>query len=349
MVKAILGTLSPQIVVILFTIAPFWALGQNHLFLVPQTQQKMTPSVNPQDFEALKKKAIEEMTIKYGVKNEPYTDVKGAFQLKTPKYTNKLLKHGGGVVDGGGGNTSSLNNELLDHALYADLQKLESQELKETLESVFGSRLNELRTSLPRFQEWLDSGFSKPWYLDTKAFNKEICPRAASGTCQTADAVHINADRYKQATNHERAQIIILELIKYHSLELPNDTAGKTATEIRQTMLNSRVKAEDFFSLLVKKQLLLPSEPLEATRAALVRHYDELLKPLRENTFPTFLQSCPNSPFSISKTFHKTIGQYMEFANRCAAWLKPEVDGEACDMDKIAEFMVQFQLYCSKN
>ena len=360
--KSILSTSYASVFACLFTFAPILAQAETITVAQGQTQ----PTVNfwgepqtvdmmavlkkqdPEKAKALTQKAIEELKQKYDFKITPYSPTKPAFNLKAVKASQKMLQGGGGGVDGGGGNLATQNGELLDRYQYSDLTKIEVEELTTTINKYYETRIQNFETEIPGFKNWLLFGFEKPWFLDSKTFDKTQCPAAQLNSCQTVDAVRLNAADFKKASDIKQADIVITELFRRALLDLPNEKQNKLLGELKKKFSDPKTTSKQFYDFLVKAELLSSPETTERIRSETVANYETQLVKLRQ-TLHGFLSACQQTPMNFSKSFYRAVGQYMDYTKKCTEWLRPEVDGNACNLDAIAENIVAFTLSnCAK-
>jgi hypothetical protein len=347
-VKSILSKLSAILFTCLFTFAPILAHAQNSPFanwskplnIDPLDALKKLPA---DQAKALKEKALAELKAQHDIKSTPYSEIKTAFDLKAHAVTQRVLKGGGGVVDGGGGNLSSQNGEMFDRYQYNNLEKLETVELKDLVRKYYDSRIQMIESEAPGFKNWLELAFKKPWFLVVLPFEKSICPIADQGTCQTADAVHLNREIYNKASEAKRAEMILSELFMRSIREVTAEKKNPILSEIKKRFLNENVRPKQFFDYLVQADLVYSPAIAEATRVRFVSEYEAQLAPLKK-TIAEFLVTCQQMPMDFSRSFYKSVNQYMDYAKRCNQWLRTDVDGQSCEIDSIAEIVVAFKV-----
>ena len=261
------------------------------------------------------------------------------FLLKAPprEMEQMQLNGGGGVADGGGGNISAQTGELLDLQVFSNTKRLRTRDLQALLETKFGRRIQTLEKDLPGLSDWLMFGFRKTWYLDGKGFDLKLC---RPESCQTSASVFLNQDRFQNAADSEKPDMIVQALLMAQIQRSDLDVARQASVvDLISTQIQSDVtSARTVFESLVRFHLLDSAEAAERRRADWVRIIDAQLKKADLN-WRSSIQNCANGTFDISKTLAKARLEYSTLAKLCLEIIRPQVDGAACERTSIQEMM----------
>lgn len=272
------------------------------------------------------------LAYQYGYKSEAYSSIRVAFDLNNPSL-NLFSKGGGGGVDGGGGNVSGINGQLLDLALFEDIESLPEAEIRKILNDVYGVNIARLQAELPGFKSWLEAGLSKPWYLDQKTFDSKVCQQGHRSVCLTEDAVRFNKDFFMSASSVNKANAILRALVHVHTDIFVEEIASQIAS--------SQVRGKGLYESLVNRNVLPSASSAEASRKSLVAEYQRQLNLTNINQF---IETCQAIPLNLTKLFNNFVGEYMTVAKKCAPWVRPEIDGvEACSIEPLAKFILNFK------
>lgn len=316
---------------------PFSSFAQNISPSVP-SHYEIAQTLKRADkamFEADRAKAEAEKVLKEITADQKETEIQALKRIQQAKRNlqiggqweerlRKAARGGGGAIDGGGGNLETESNQLFELAMAKGVTRLDSDELRTTIDKQLNTRLNNLENEMPGFRIWLFQALGKDmiWALDSKPLNEDVCKnyninkaQQTVTACQSLRRINLSKQWYenKKIAQTMKIPVLVHELVRYHGIRLarennlPRDMQDDIVAEVTRNILDPSVSGSQVYKILVHHGLLLGETELKAEVIMRIANNTQAMAALLPK-MQDLLKLCKNSAVNAADVKHTYIG-----------------------------------------